>query len=98
MDSDIDLDELSKMCKDFSGADIKSIVCDALVKAFHRAHDSLTNEKGLDLKMTSSPHQNEVSQDKLQSCIKISMQDMVTSVETIKKTINMNERMRMKTL
>jgi SpoVK/Ycf46/Vps4 family AAA+-type ATPase len=85
------------MCKDFSGADLKSIVCDALVKAFHRSHDNLAKEKGLDLKIGSS-QQNEISQDMIQSCIKISMQDLTTSVETIKKTINMNERMRMKTL
>lgn len=85
------------MCKDFSGADLKSIVCDALVKGFHRAHDSLANEKGLDLKIGSS-QQTEISQDMLQSRIKISMHDMTSSVETIKKTINMNERMRMKTL
>ena len=38
LESDVDLELISRMSEDMSGADIKSVVCDSFLKAFHRLH------------------------------------------------------------
>ncbi len=38
LDDDIDLDEVTIQCDNFTGADIKALVCDALIRAFHRTY------------------------------------------------------------
>lgn len=79
---DVDLDELSKLCEGFTGADLKSVVCDAMIKAFHRAHKTLQGDE-------------KVSQEKLKSLIRIESLDLKTSIEAIKQTINKNERFKL---
>ena len=89
LDDDVDLDELAKLCDEFTGADVKSIVCDALLKAFHRVHQTISESESF-----SSPHK----EDDLRNSIKISREDFVASIETINKTINHKERLKLKTM
>ena len=73
------------MCTNFTGADLKSVACDALVNAFHRAHNSINSED-----------QND--QELIKSLIIINKEDLVSSIESIKKSINTNERETLKRL
>ena len=99
LDSNVDLKLISEMCADFSGADIKSVVCDALVKGFHRAHSELTlSDDNLEFKSLKNEGTNILSQDKLRISIKICENDLVSSINAIKKTINKNERIKLKKL
>jgi SpoVK/Ycf46/Vps4 family AAA+-type ATPase len=96
LNSDVDLNEISEFCVGLSGADIKSIVCDSLVKAFHRAHKNLKgqneDESNFEVKLGSNVEDLNSIQEKLQSSIKIERNDLTTSIDTFKKTINKSER------
>lgn len=83
LDDDVNFEELSQCCVDLSGADIKSIVCDAFLKAFHRTKSTLFLENNKD-------------SDNLRNSIKICNLDFVLSYESIKQTINKNERFKLK--
>lgn len=88
---EVDLNELAGMCVNFSGADVKSVICDALVKAFHRANKHLKQtDDVLKLSQTAS------AAESLSGLIKIEKEDLISSIESIKQTINQNERVRMK--
>lgn len=93
LEEDIDLRVLSGLCDDFTGADIKSVVCDAFLKAFHRFNDinPLKKEKNIKEKVM------DIDQN-LRSKIIINLSDMNESIETIRKSINKNERNRFKKL
>jgi SpoVK/Ycf46/Vps4 family AAA+-type ATPase len=100
---DVSVEELAELCDDLTGADVKSIVCDALVKAFHRAHKTLANcddcgEEEFSLRMNSakSSVENEAMQVELQAAIEIKREDLATSVEAVKKTVNGVERQALK--
>jgi SpoVK/Ycf46/Vps4 family AAA+-type ATPase len=67
------------MCSGFTGADCKSVACDALINAFHRVQNSIKDE-------------NQNDQELIKSLIEIKKKDLVTSIESIKKNINKNER------
>ena len=85
----IHLDELVGFCNSFTGADVKSVVCDALIKAFHRTQDASTlptnefHEMRLDDKLDN---------ENLVANIVINRADFLSSVQNIEKTINRNER------
>jgi SpoVK/Ycf46/Vps4 family AAA+-type ATPase len=98
LDPNIDLETISDMCSNFTGADVKSVVCDALVKAFHRAHSSLNLEKSLEFDRFKSENEKTVSQEELRSSIRINSNDLISSINTIKQTININERIRLKNM
>ena len=99
LDSSIDMGVISEMCADFSGADIKSVVCDALVKAFHRAHNDLsTTAPNTEFKSFKQDESQIVSQNELRSSIKIGENDLISSINAIKQTINKNDRLRLKRL
>jgi SpoVK/Ycf46/Vps4 family AAA+-type ATPase len=66
-----------------SGADIKSIVCDSFLKAFHRLHS------------TSTTHDLQ-EETILRSSIRINQSDFISSIEAIQQTINKNERIKLK--
>ena len=87
LDCDVDLDELAKLCDEFTGADVKSIVCDALLKAFHRVHQTMAE---------SDSHSSLHKEDDLRNSIRISKDDFVSSIATINKTINHKERQKLK--
>ena len=77
--NNVDFSELSEMCVGFTGADVKSVACDALLKSFHRVKVELDPVgKG-----------NEAD---LRSKLFIEREDFVTSIEEIKQTIDSNER------
>lgn len=82
---DVDLEELcEEWCKEedyLTGADIKSVACDALVKAFHRAHNELDDS---------------LDQSEIRSSIEICRADLVSSLESVKKTISKKEREQLK--
>lgn len=92
-DSDnIDLDELVDLCEGLSGADIKAIVGDALVKAFHR----ITKDND-DFLLTSSCEANRHKQtEELISQVKIEKNDLLTSIASLKQSVNFNERKKLK--
>ena len=98
LDSNIDIGVISEMCTDFSGADIKSVVCDALVKAFHRAHNDLSTEDNSEFKSFKHEDNKNILQEKLRSSIKIEENDLISGINTIKQTINKNERLKLKRL
>jgi SpoVK/Ycf46/Vps4 family AAA+-type ATPase len=85
---EIDLTELCKQCVNFSGADVKSVMCDALVKAFHRIKGNLQLEPEESLKIES--HED------LVELIRIENYDLISSVESIRESINASERARMR--
>lgn len=88
----ISIDELSDMCEGLSGADVKSIVGDALVKAFHRAtkgDHSFLLESRRDLQ--TSDKENELIEK-----ICVEKDDLLASINSIKQTINFNERHKLK--
>jgi len=76
-------DKLSSLCVDLmlSGADIKSIVCDAYLKAFHRVTLPINNNNNDD--------------ENLRSLIKVKYSDFETSINEMKRTINRNERIKL---
>lgn len=88
IESDVDFDELSRLCEDLSGADIKSIVCDAFLKAFHRTHDNLV--------VPSKTSITETDTVVLRKSIKINRLDFVSSIDLVKQAINKNERIKLK--
>ena len=106
LSADIDSGVIAEMCSELTGADVKSIVCDALVKAFHRAHNEITksdlpqidNDNGFKLNLNVKNDYEDVlaMQQKLQSSIVIEKHDLLSSVESVKKTINKNEREKLK--
>lgn len=88
----ISIDELSDMCEGLSGADVKSIVGDALVKAFHRAtkgDHSFLLESRRDLS-------TQTSDNDLMEKICVEKDDLLVSIDSIKQTINLNERHKLK--
>lgn len=85
--SEISIDELSKLCDGLSGADIKSIVNDALVKAFHRA---AKEDKSLLIYYNQKQSENLINQ------IELKREDLITSIESVKQTVNFNERNKLK--
>ena len=88
----IDLDELVDLCEGLSGADIKAIVGDALVKAFHR----ITKDND-DFLLTSSCETNRHKQtEELISQVKIEKNDLLTSIASLKQAVNFNERKKLK--
>jgi len=92
-DSDeIDVDELSELCEGLSGADVKSIVGDALVKAFHR----VTKEDNSFFLATGHVHDNSKQSNDFINSIKVEKDDLLTSINSIKQTINFNERKKLK--
>lgn len=87
LESDVDFEVLSRLCQDMSGADIKSIVCDSFLKAFHRLHTSAS--------LLLVDDENKIK-EKLRSSIKIAQLDFISSIESIQQTINKNERTKLK--
>lgn len=83
MASDVCLGELSEMCEDFTGADVKSVVCDALLKSFHRVKANIE---------LTRPGEFEENEADLRGRIVIEMQDFVSSVQEIKKMLDKDER------
>jgi SpoVK/Ycf46/Vps4 family AAA+-type ATPase len=98
LDENINLDDVSSMCIGFTGADVKSAVCDALVKAFHRAHNSLSMNDGLEIDTLKSEENASISQEKLRNSIRIEEKDLISSINTIKQSINQSERTRLKNM
>jgi SpoVK/Ycf46/Vps4 family AAA+-type ATPase len=93
MSEDVNLDEISKLCNHFTGADIKSLVCDAMIKAFHRVYD-INNENELfedNLNKYFDNKKNKNENDII-SNIMISNVDFLSSIKTIQKSINKTER------
>ena len=86
LSSDVDLDALSSVCCDFTGADIKSMVCDAMLKAFHRLHLP-TNEFG---------RSDKALEEDQRLMIQIEMDDLLTSAETLRDSMNRAERQRLR--
>jgi SpoVK/Ycf46/Vps4 family AAA+-type ATPase len=99
LSENVNIEVLADMCVDLTGADVKSVVCDALVRAFHRAHKSLASESvqddPFDMKISAS-NDSEAVQMRLQESIVIDHVDLVTSIETVRKTINKTERLSLK--
>ena len=90
MNEDVNLDEISKLCDHFTGADIKSLVCDAMIKAFHRVYDKNDeNEENLNKYFDNKKNKNE---NEMISNIIISNVDILSSIKTILKSINKAER------
>ena len=90
MSEDVNLDEISKLCNHFTGADIKSLVCDAMIKAFHRVYDKNDeNEENLNKYFDNKKNKNE---NDIISNIMISNVDFLSSIKTIQKSINKTER------
>ena len=92
MSEDVNLDEISKLCDHFTGADIKSLVCDAMIKAFHHVYDKNDENqfeenlsKYFDTKMSNN--ENDII-----SNILINNLDLLSSIKTIQKSINKTER------
>ena len=77
--NDVDLKELCIHCELFTGADIKSVVCDALIKAFHKA-------------------QKQSSEEDILKSIRLDKNDFISSLNSIKNTINLNERKKLKAM
>lgn len=82
LDENVVLEELAEMCEGLTGADLKSVVCDALIKAFHKAHKNLDGEDILESSLIAS--------------IKLEKDHLISSIQTIKQTINKNERIKLK--
>ena len=82
LESDVDFNPIIGLCQDLSGADIKSIVCDSFLKAFHRLHS------------TSDTHN--LKEETLRSSIRIKQSDFISSIEVIQQTINKSERIKLK--
>ena len=91
--SDVDLKALSEDCAEsfFTGADIKSLMCDALVKAFHRVINEST-----DLRSADKRDIDQAKQKDLKNSVKISMNDLQDALAEIKKTVNKKERAQLK--
>jgi SpoVK/Ycf46/Vps4 family AAA+-type ATPase len=95
----IDFEELSRLCVNFSGADIKSVVCDALVKAFHRvtaATNNATDSMCFAQQFDNGDLIVENLSENLISLIRIEKNDLMSSIESIKQTINEKERNKMR--
>jgi SpoVK/Ycf46/Vps4 family AAA+-type ATPase len=88
-EENLNIDLIAEMCDGFTGADIKSLVCDSLIKAFHRTQE--TNQA-----MSCDFNEmklNDRSQDvSLTLDIVISRADFQSGVENIERTINRSER------
>ena len=84
----VNFDEIAKLCDNFTGADIKSVVCDAMIKAFHRIYD----ENDLDCSFSDYFQNNNEKNDDLISNVVISNSDFLSSIKTIQKSINNDER------
>ncbi len=87
---DVNLDKIADKCDCFTGADIKSLVCDALIRAFHRTQNKTTNEF-IEIKLDDKLD----SQTDLISNIIINTTDFLASVETIQKSFNRYERIKL---
>jgi ATP-dependent 26S proteasome regulatory subunit len=95
LESNVDLNKIAEMCDEFTGADIKSVVCDALIKAFHRAHDELTSKADALVDFASNKI---LKQESIKSLIKVNNEDFVSSITAIKTTIDKGERFKLKNL
>lgn len=93
LEKTVDLSMLVKDCTYFTGADIKSLICDALLKAFHRLYDKFElNEEDFSVEQFNFDKE---SRKDIVDKITITHEDLLTSIKTIKKTININERIRL---
>lgn len=79
LSSDIDFKDLSILCPYFTGADIKSVVCDAMIKAFHKTD-------------------KQSSQSNIFDSIIIEKNDLLSSLNSIRNSINLNERKKLKNM
>ena len=86
--NDVNLGELSVLCDNFTGADIKSVVCDALLKGFHRVNDKLDKNP--------KKKKNDNDDDLVRGSIEIERRDFLSSIESIKQSINTSERLKFK--
>lgn len=80
------------MCEGLSGADVKSIVGDALVKAFHRA------TKG-DNSFLLTENQSSEERPKYEDLIEricVEKDDLLASITSIRQSTNFNERKKIK--
>ena len=91
-DDGMSMKDISAMCVGFSGAEIKSACCDALIAAFHRAHGNL------DKQMTSSKKNTDQQtidhQDAIYSAMRVERHDLVASIQAVQATFNKTERFR----
>ena len=98
MSEDVNLDEISKLCDNFSGAGIKSLVCDGMIKAFHHYHDKIDEnqfEGNLNKYFDDKKNKNE---NDIISNITITNLDFLSTIKTIQKSINKTERRNLNTL
>lgn len=101
LDTSVNFIELANLCENFTGADIKALVCDALIRAFHRIYEKNNDfDDQLDVKWSqfytiNKSNDNIKSQEDLLSNIYISQDDFLTSLNTIEKSINKSERLRL---
>lgn len=86
--ADVDLDTLSSLCCDFTGADIKSVVCDAMLKAFHRLHPTTNGLIGSNLEAP----EDEDHRLKIQ----IEMDDLLSCAESVRESMNRGERQKLR--
>lgn len=84
--ADVDLDTLSSVCCDFTGADIKSVVCDAMLKAFHRLYPT----DGLMANTSKAPEEED---HRLR--IQIEMGDLLTCAESVRASMSRGERQKL---
>jgi SpoVK/Ycf46/Vps4 family AAA+-type ATPase len=96
VENDVDLNKIAEMCDEFTGADIKSVVCDALIKAFHRAHSNLTSKVDASIEYLSK--KKAFKQDTVRDSIKVNNEDFVSSIKAIRATIDKSERFKLKIL
>ncbi len=78
LSEEINVEEVSGMCEGFTGADVKAVVCDAVLKAFHRVR---SNSLGGEVKKSE---------------IEVRIDDLVDGVQGVQKSINMEERRKLK--
>jgi peroxin-1 len=98
---DVDFDVLCQYCEDFTGADIKAVVCDALLKAFHRMNKvknvkALSAEDENEMLRQSCSMDFDCNEDELKKLIRIQQEDFLLSINSIKESINQNERQKLK--
>ena len=89
----ISIEELSEMCEGLTGADIKSIVGDAQVKAFHRVTKS---DNSFIFEGAARSWEEKKQTDDLVNLIKVEKEDLLTSIKAIRQTINFSERNKLK--
>jgi peroxin-1 len=87
-DDQINLREIAELSTDFSGADIKSVVCDAVLRAFHRIKD-------VSAESIQTLNQN-LDSESIRESIKIEAQDLIQSIQSIRKSISALDRAKLK--